>query len=264
MKQLPVTAAIGGLKILVTADWWAELSPEGKSEYIAEHPNSKFARNKSNEHTEKHERTKAQQELQEKQKQAKKESKPAPAPEAKKPSSFKDMLMKALPRMKPKEQEFWKNDGQKAGSEYRRSMGQLVKDKSKGVVTHLKGQATEWKDGCKAIHKFAKKQPLTDHDKKAMRALALDIVVTTASVAVGGGFGHGLVGLMQHYALDIVRDCTAKAVFHGVTRANLITAAESMTDEQMMRKIVDAIGDYIENADISEEQWARGLEEIDT
>lgn len=253
---------------MVTSDWWAELSPEGKKEYIAEHPNSKYARKGVDEGVQKHEnRESRRRKAAEEKKAADKAEQDRKAEEerkanAPKPKTFKEMIMKALPKLHPKEQEFWKDGGYKAGSEHRRKMGQLVKDKSKGVVSHLKHQAEEWKDGCKAIRKFAQRQELSEHDKKAMKALALDIVVTTASVAVSGGFGHGLVGLLQHYALDIVRDCSAKALFHGVVLSGTAIAAAKVDDEQMIKLVIDKLADYIENGDISEEQWLKGLESV--
>lgn len=236
----------------IMASWWDELSPESKKEYIEEHPESKYAK----------------EALGESKPAAKPNPKPNPAakpghttpppaghghPKAK----MSEGVQHAVAALPEHDQHFYAEGGQHADSHQRRKAAQAIKDKSKGILAHLKGQKEEWKAGFGAIKKLKNRQPLSDHDKDALKACAQDIVITLAGVAITGGLAHGVAAAVAHLGQHFFTDVVLKAAGHALVRASVVTADDEDGDDKLALSIINQLADMFQNQEIPDDVLAK-------
>ena len=107
-------------------DWWGKLSSDEQEKYLTDHPNSK----------------KAKQER-EKQKEKQGQEPDADAPKHKK---VVRQVHQTVKQWHAEQKSFFDKGQDEKGSDTRRSLGQLVKDKAKGLVTALKHEVKEYKE----------------------------------------------------------------------------------------------------------------------
>jgi hypothetical protein len=225
---------------IVNANWWDELSDASKEEYVAEHPNSKYA---------------------EMHKQAKKKSEDhddhdsgghtAPgvlhnAPSTKYSGHPAPYLLKEA--SKPE---------MKANSPLRKKVGSFLASRAKNVVSHLKHEAKEFKLAGQACVKLAKRQPLNDHDKHAMAAVASDLAAVAIGIATGGHLAHlleeGAKALLGHAAEHLALESITKAAVRGaVHHANVrILSSEDIGDfDAILEDAVQIMAKELETADL--------------
>ena len=315
--------AIHNLQVLETAGWWEELSVEGKKEYIAEHPDSKYAREaigadddaavkdkgKDKKAADSTPKPKAKDKGKDKSKEkTKPEPEPEPTSKPEKPSpsestgkdvvpdtdskkdekefdhnavqkapksSFKDKLKSMLGKkaLDKADEEFFASGGHKPGSEARKNIAGLVKQKSKGIVAHLKSQKDEWHHGIKAIKKMAKGESLSSHDKEALQNITKDILITVGSVTVTGGLGHGLALALGHFGVDLVKDIVLKSAAHGLVHASILPSKPSFNafdrlreisgaDDRLMEQILEKLSDFIANGEIPDDIWEKTVTDL--
>ena len=186
--------------------------------------------------------------------------KPADAP--KKVSSFTkltDKIKNKISKWQESEKEFFQKGYYKAGSEPRRTLGQAIKDKAKGALTAIKKGAKheieEFKTAGKGIGKFFKGEDLDDHEKKALKAVAIKVATTAIFGAAMGGMAHGAAGFAKHVAIEFIPHVVGETILKGAGRAALFAdvEGEAQTDANM-EKFIEMIAKGIEELDISEEQ----------
>lgn len=215
---------------LKASTWWDSLTDEQKEGYIEEHPTSKYA------------------------KEAKKAKKALEQPKPKM-KTISEALKKAFSRAPEADREFYEKGGHVAKSAARRSASKVIKDKSVGILDHLKMQKDEWKAGINAVRKLSKKQELSHHDKEALKACAKDLVYTVAATALTGGLTHGVVTALSHMGMHMFTDMSLKAF-----SSSMVTAAEDTEPtDKLMSSLVTQMADMFENADIPEDLLARSI-----
>jgi hypothetical protein len=139
-----------------------------------------------------------------------------------------------LQSMPPKEQEFYTSGGTEANSPARSKLGGFVKARTGEILAHLKNTGMEWKTATTSIKKMVSGQPLSAHERGAIKSVAQDIAVTIAGMALTGGLAHGLGLAVSHMSLHILRESALKAAAAGLLHAdvNLIMAADDEDEEE--------------------------------
>jgi hypothetical protein len=128
------------------------------------------------------------------------------------------------------------------------------------LVSAIKRQVKEWKGGCAAIKKLAKREELTPHDTAALKALVKDVLYTMGSVAIGGGLAHGIVAAAHHVGYDVVKDLILKSIAHtAVENASVGVVTAALTDDKALKAVIDALADAIENGKIPKDAWVKSM-----
>ena len=247
-------------RIPLLADWWAELSPDGQAEYIAEHPQSKKAQDHKEKQVKEHQDRKA--------KHGKEGIKPKTDGTEKKAEPSKDAggksksaLTHDLSGLDAKDKEFFEKGEDKPGSVERKNLAHHMKAKSSTFVEHLKSQGKEWKHGLVAIKKLAKKEPLTHHEQEAVKALAKDMIVICTTVAVGGGIAHGAIAALRHVGVHTIQDVILKSFAHSIVEKSSYQIAMTK-DDKMLKDMFDSIADFMESGDISPDVWSTAVKSL--
>jgi hypothetical protein len=130
--------------------------------------------------------------------------------------------------------------------DHRKEVGQkaakAIRRKAKAVVADVKHEFKEFKDAGKAIGKLAKREKLTDHDKKAMKAAVMAIGMTVGGTIAMGGVGHlTAIALGQHFAAETAVKSIGKAALfaHILHESEGDEGAFDKWAEQMVLEIAD-------------------------
>jgi len=144
-----------------------------------------------------------------------------------------------------KEKEFFTKNQQKPNSEVRRTIGEMIKDKAKGAVqavkTLAKHEIKEFKEAGSGAKKFFKGEPISDHEKKALKAVGIKIVTTALFGAVTGGASHGAIAFGQHVALEFVPHVVGETILKGIGKAALFAGVDEENDDMFLEKFTELI-----------------------
>lgn len=196
--------------------WWTSMSPESREEYVAEHPNSKYADLHRADPTGGHE-----------------DSERDPKASLPKPKA-------SLPELQP-------------SSPIRKKISAFMRKKSTAIVSHLKKEAKEWQAAGSALKGLAHGKALDDHGKKALASVAADIAAVTAAVVLTGGAAHGIAAFLQHFGSHLAQEAMLKAAVKGVIHSASILTIGAGVEEPMDRIVaaaVKALTDTIESGDL--------------
>jgi len=246
------------------ARWWVEMSPEAKKEYVAEHPNSKYAEmHKSMTGQEPGKTSPTEKKAPKPQTPAPTKSKgpghPGHAPQKTKPSEkppansdHENVGTPAKPTM-----EDLKHPDMKPGGEKRKAAVGFLRKKTGHIISHLKKDAKEWKTAGVAMKKLATGKSLEHEDKHAMGAVAADIAAVTASLLLTGGAAHGIVAFVQHFGTHLAQEALLKAAVKGAAgaaahHASIKVLTTASDEEQMMQNAIKEMMDMLENGDLEE------------
>lgn len=258
------------------ARWWSEMSEGAKEEYVAEHPNSKYA--------DMHRESKKNGDLKKpdmgdsgsheggehegptkKVPQHNPTQKPhgpghkghAPAP--KKPSEHKPASSEHEKVGTPdieSTRKLLSTPEYAPGSTKRKAIGSFLKKKTSHVISHLKHDAHEWKTAGLAMKKLATGKPLEHGDKHAMGAVAADLAAVTASLLLTGGAAHGIIAFVHHFGSHLAQEALIKAAVKGAAgaaqHASLRILSSETDEDRMMTEAVKYMMDALENGDLQE------------
>lgn len=252
------------------ARWWVEMSPESKKEYVAEHPNSKYAEmHKSMTGQEPGKPSPAEQKAPKPQTPAPTKSKgpghpghkpqqPKPVKPMDKPPASADHEKVGTPA-KPSIEDL-KHPDMKPGGQKRKAAVQFLRKKSGHILSHLKKDAQEWKTAGVALKKLATGKGLEHADKHALGAVAADIAAVTASILVTGGAAHGIAAFMHHFGSHLAQEALLKAAVKGAAgaaqHASIRVLTTASDEDQIMKDAIKYMMDALENGDL-EEMMAR-------
>jgi hypothetical protein len=155
------------------------------------------------------------------------------------------------------EKEFFKSDSHKGGSEERRSWGQAISDKAAGawkaIKKGAKHEVDEFKTAGGAVKSLFKGEPMDDHQKKALKAVAIKVVTTALFGAVTGGAAHGAAAFGKHVALEFIPHVVGETILKGVGKASLFAGDEEENEDVIMEKFVKMIAEKVANEPIPAE-----------
>jgi hypothetical protein len=155
------------------------------------------------------------------------------------------------------EKEFFKSDSQKGGSKERRSWGQAISDKAAGawkaVKKGAKHEVEEFKTAGSAVKSLFKGESMDDHQKKALKAVAVKVVTTALFGAATGGIAHGAAAFGKHVAMEFIPHVVGETILKGVGKASLFAGEEEENEDVYMEKFVKMIADKVANEQIPAE-----------
>lgn len=217
--------------------WWTSLSDESREEYVAEHPNSKYADiHKQSKGTPKTEHAPGKDHAS----APKTEHKPTEHAEHSQAPSH------TTEEMQPK-------------SKVRTKAAKFLKSKAGSIVSHVKGEAKEWKAAGSALNDLRKGKKLDTHAKKAIASVATDVAILTTAIVSGGGAAHGVVAFLKHFGAHFLQDVMIKSAVKGVIHhhsegeahhASVLAAADPT--DQAVKKAMAALLKMIESGDLAE------------
>lgn len=248
--------------------WWTELSPEAQEEYVAEHPNSKYADMKKKADAESKSKSSnpdkkpitddtdyTKPEVENKPKIAPDDGgmgshrshegeERAPSNEQKKPAA-EHPLNEDFPLPKPGDPVL------KMGSPFRAQAAGFLRKKTANIVSHLKGEVKEWKHAGHALAKLTTGKGLDHTDKHAIASVAADIALITTSILVTGGAAHGIAAFFKHFGTHMAQEALMKAAVKGViTHASFIVTSAAVED-LIVENAIKMMMDEFENGDLN-------------
>ena len=165
-----------------------------------------------------------------------------------------------------KEKDFF-NGAHEPQSKERRSVGQWIGDKAKGIVKgvvreakHLGHELKEAGEGFKAV--FSGKKP-DEKQKKAMIGVAKTVGLTVGSMLLTGGISALAVGpakLMAGVGLHLAEHMVGEVLAGGVIKAALNAGVETITDETYIEYFTLQLADNIMNGAIPATVWAKAVD----
>jgi len=161
-----------------------------------------------------------------------------------------------------KEKEFFTKGQDNPKSEARRSIGELLRDKTKGArnaIAHgFKHEAELFKKAGKGIANFVSGKDVSDDEKKALIDVGKKVVIMGVLGVATGGLSHGVLPFAQHLAIEFVPHIVAETIALGAGKAALF--ADVNEDERMLNAFTDKIIDGIENMEIPEEVMTSAID----
>jgi hypothetical protein len=155
------------------------------------------------------------------------------------------------------EKEFFKSDSHKGGSQERRSWGHAISDKAKGaweaVKKGAKGEVEEFKTAGGAVKSLFKGEEMNDHQKKALKAVAIKVVTTALFGAATGGLAHGAAAFGQHVAMEFIPHVVGETILKGVGKAAIFAGDEEENEDVYMEKFAQMIAEKLANEPIPAE-----------
>jgi len=144
-----------------------------------------------------------------------------------------------------KEREFFTKNQQRPNSEVRRTIGEMIADKTKGAIQAIKKIAQheikEFKEAGVGAAKFFKGEELTDEDKKALKAIAIKVATTALFGAVTGGASHGAIAFGKHVAIELIPHVVGETILKGIGKAAIFAGVDEENEEMYLQKFGELI-----------------------
>jgi hypothetical protein len=155
------------------------------------------------------------------------------------------------------EKEFFKTGSHKGGSEQRRSWGKAISDKAAGawkaIKKGAKHEVDEFKTAGGAVKSLFKGESMDDHQKKALKAVAIKVVTTALFGAATGGVAHGAAAFGKHVAMEFIPHVVGETILKGIGKASLFAGDEEENVDMYMEKFTKMIAEKIANEPIPAE-----------
>lgn len=169
-----------------------------------------------------------------------------------------EKIKKKIENWTEKEKAFFDRNEGAPGSKLRRSLGQTLKDKAAGawkaIKKGFKHEVDEFKAAGEGIGKFFKGEKLSEHETKALKAVAFKVVTTALFGAALGGTAHGAAYFAKHVAMEFIPHVVGETILKGVAKAAVFADAdgEAETDANMI-KFTELIAKGLEEMEITPE-----------
>jgi hypothetical protein len=169
-----------------------------------------------------------------------------------------EKIKKKIENWTEKEKAFFERNEGAPGSEFRRSLGQTLKDKAKGALKAIKKgfkhEVEEFKEAGKGVKNFFSGKPLSKHEQKALKAVAFKVVTTAVFGAAFGGLSHGVAAFGKHVAMEFIPHIIGETILKGAGKAAVFADAdgEAETDANIL-KFTEMIAKGLEEMEITPE-----------
>lgn len=175
--------------------------------------------------------------------------------------SVKQKLKEKVKDWHKKQVEFYQSGALDADSEDRKGLANFLAKKKDGIIHALKDEVKEFKEAGHGLKKFfsGNKADITDHEKKAMKTIAIHLGIVVGSMALTGG----LSGLASKGIGALGKGIAAHYLEHsGIMRLGHVLAFaksdEELSEEELNEiygRLLDDLLQYIQSGNISEEDW---------
>lgn len=243
-RNLVSAATIRSISIRASS-WWDSLSPEQQEGYIEEHPTSKYAEERRKSKDSGGDKAPAEHKPE--------HHKPEHKPADKKPEHHDDKPAADAPKIahvKHAVKKFVKTVEANPGSDVRRTFGQMMLGKAKGIVKGLVNEGHQVLSAGTSIWKLAHGLQISEKEKHHAKEVATRLVVIMGAAVVSGGagaiFAHGITAAAAHLAQSFVA--------HGLVGVSeqviMHASADGKKDdpEEGLHKMAKLLADYLENS----------------
>jgi hypothetical protein len=261
-------------------EWFYSQSDKEQEQYIEQHPNSKFAKNRKPSSQDESDTTinlKGKDDadkIGKLRKEAEKVGDEGDHTVRLSPDQAKDKLGDPLHRKMHRsykewvreQQEFFHGEGHKPGSQPRRSLGQAVKAKVKGIVKSLKAEVHEYGLAAHSLYSLAHGNKLDDHQKKAVKTVIVHAGLSAASLTATGGLAEGLVhclpSLAQHFVEHVLLVRAGKTAVFAADEASDTPEddGDAATKDAYVEHTIEKFGDYVAEGNIPTPEWKAAYE----
>jgi hypothetical protein len=166
-----------------------------------------------------------------------------------------DVLKSKVEKWSEKEKAFFRDGIHKQDSPERRNWKDTIKDKAKGAIAAIKKGAKheveEFKTAGKGVQNFFSGKPLSEHEQKALKAVAIKVATTAIFGAVTGGAGHGVLAFGKHVAMEFIPHIVGETILKGVGSAALFAGDEE--EDVYMERFMAIIADKMASEKITPE-----------
>jgi hypothetical protein len=169
-----------------------------------------------------------------------------------------EKIKKKIENWTEKEKAFFDRNEGAPGSKERRSLGQALKDKAAGawkaIKKGAKHEVEEFKAAGSGVKNFFSGKPLSEHEQKAVKAVAFKVVTTAVFGAAFGGLSHGVAAFGKHVAIEFIPHVIGETILKGVGKAAVFADMEGEAEMDVnMAKFAEMIADGLENMEITPE-----------
>jgi hypothetical protein len=166
-----------------------------------------------------------------------------------------DVLKSKVEKWSEKEKAFFRDGIHKEDSPERRNWKDAIKDKAKGAIAAIKKGAKheveEFKAAGAGVKNFFSGKELSEHEKKALKAVAIKVATTAIFGAVTGGAGHGVLAFGKHVAMEFIPHVVGETILKGAGTAALFAGDEE--EDINMERFMAIIADKMANEKITPE-----------
>jgi hypothetical protein len=166
-----------------------------------------------------------------------------------------DVLKSKVEKWSEKEKAFFRDGIHKEDSPERRNWKDAIKDKAKGAIAAIKKGAKheveEFKAAGAGVKNFFSGKELSEHEKKALKAVAIKVATTAIFGAVTGGAGHGVLAFGKHVAMEFIPHVVGETILKGAGTAALFAGDEE--EDVYMERFMAIIADKMANEKITPE-----------
>jgi hypothetical protein len=166
-----------------------------------------------------------------------------------------DVLKSKVEKWSEKEKAFFRDGIHKEDSPERRNWKDAIKDKAKGAIAAIKKGAKheveEFKAAGAGVKNFFSGKELSEHEKKALKAVAIKVATTAIFGAVTGGAGHGVLAFGKHVAMEFIPHVVGETILKGAGTAALFAGDEE--EDIDMERFMAIIADKMANEKITPE-----------
>jgi len=153
-----------------------------------------------------------------------------------------------------KEKEFFSQNQQKPNSEVRRTIGQMMMDKTKGIGYAVKSLAQhevkEFKEAGNGAKNFLSGNPVSEEEKKALKSVGIKIATTALFGTVTGGAAHGATAFGKHLAMEFIPHVVGETILKGIGKAALFAGVDEKNSEMYLEKFGELIAKNMQEMEI--------------
>ena len=169
-----------------------------------------------------------------------------------------DKVKQKISTWTEKEKAFFDRNEGAPGSKERRSLGEALKAKAAGALKAIKKgvkhEVEEFKEAGKGVQNFFSGKPLSEHEKKAVKAVAFKVVTTAVFGAAFGGLSHGVAAFGKHVAMEFIPHIVGETILKGVGKAAVFADADGEAEmDANILKFTELISKGLEEMEISDE-----------
>ena len=165
---------------------------------------------------------------------------------------IKKAISKKIKNWTTDEKNFFEENQHSPNSETRRSFGQALRDKVKGMgkaIKHgFKHEVHTFKAAGKAAQKIFSTGPgnkLTKEDKKALVSVAVKVASTAVFGAAFGGLAHGAAAFAKHVAIELIPHVVGETILVGAARGSVFASADGH-EEQALADFMNLVAEKME------------------
>jgi len=132
------------------------------------------------------------------------------------------------------------------------TMAGWMKKKGKGILKGLKEEVHEWKEAGSGIKKLATGMQMNDHEKKAIRDVAIHMGMVVAMATMGGDAGESAIAakaalMAKKVGLGYLEHAGILRAGHALLFAKAISQLDDEEAEHYLERMQHSMTKYMEN-----------------